>query len=281
MPNTTKEQSQEQQAAYGQDQEHKGHSGQRVQGTLSVVGLGPGGEEYLTPRAREVLQHAETIAGYKNYIRLLDPELLQDKKVISTGMTAEIQRCHQALQAAEQGEHTALVCSGDPGIYALATLVLELMQQRSETIPLQIIPGVPAMCAAAALLGAPLGHDFASVSLSDLLTPWETIEKRLHAAGQADFALILYNPKSSKRDWQLPRAAEIVLQYRPGQTPVGVVKNAGRKGEQVLITSLDKIRPELVDMSCIVLIGNSQTRVQGLWMYTPRGYMQKYEQQGE
>lgn len=242
------------------------------------MGLGPGGGEYLTFRARQVLEQAQTIAGYKNYIRLLQPELLQDKNIISTGMTAEIERCNQALDAAEQGSHTALVCSGDPGVYALAGLVLELLQQRPDpdAIPVQIIPGVPAMCAASALLGAPLGHDFASVSLSDLLTPWEVIESRLHAAGQADFALVLYNPRSSKRDWQLESAIQILQQYRTPDTPVGVVRNAGRKGEQVLITSLNKVRPELVDMSSIVLIGSSQTRAQGLWMFTPRGYMQKY-----
>ncbi len=247
---------------------------------MSVLGLGPGGPEHLTPRAREVLENAETIAGYKGYLRLLTTDLLQGKKIISTGMTAEIQRCNLALDAAAQGQHTALVCSGDPGIYALASLVLELLEQRPdpEDIPVQIIPGVPALCAASALLGAPLGHDFACVSLSDLLTPWEIIETRLHAAGQADFALVLYNPRSSKRDWQLERAAQIMLGYRSGQTPLGVVRNAGRKGEQVLISSLDKLRPELVDMSCTVIIGNSQTRARGLWMYTPRGYIQKYGQ---
>ncbi|MFP4588023.1 MAG: precorrin-3B C(17)-methyltransferase [Desulfohalobiaceae bacterium] len=244
------------------------------------MGLGPGGEEHLSPRARQVLEQAGTIAGYKNYIKLLEPDLLQDKKLISTGMTAEIERCNQALDAAEQGEDTALVCSGDPGIYALAGLVLELLQQRPDpaSIPVQIIPGVPAMCAASALLGAPLGHDFASVSLSDLLTPWEVIENRLHAAGQADFSLVLYNPRSNKRHWQLEKAIEIMLEYRSPETPVGVVRNAGRKGEQVLISNLDRIQPELVDMSSIVLIGSSQTRVQGLWMFTPRGYMQKYAQ---
>ena len=175
---------------------------------MRVVGLGPGSPEYLAPKAREVLERAEVIIGYKGYIKLIDSDLLQGKEIIATGMTQELDRCHAAIDSSLKGKSTAVVCSGDPGIYGMAGLILELLETRGchAEIDVEIIPGIPALTAAAALLGAPLMHDFAVISLSDLLTPWEIIEKRIGAALEADFVLVLYNPRSKKRNWQRKRA---------------------------------------------------------------------------
>ena len=243
------------------------------------MGLGPGGKEHLTPEARDTLEQAECIVGYTTYIRLLSEDLLRGKDVVSTGMTGEIERCRMAVDKALAGANVAVVCSGDPGVYALAGLLLEILRERGslETIPFRVVPGIPAVCAAAALLGAPLMHDFAVVSLSDLLTPWETIEKRVRAALEGDFVLALYNPRSKKRDWQLPRVLEIYRAAGAGQRPVGTVKNAAREGESVHLATVDTLDPEEVDMFTTVIIGNSQTVRLNRAMLTPRGYMAKYE----
>jgi precorrin-3B C17-methyltransferase len=243
------------------------------------VGLGPGGEEHLTPEARETLDQADCVAGYTTYINLLSPELLRDKDVVSTGMTGEIERCRTALDRTLAGSNTAVVCSGDPGVYALAGLLLEILQEREllDRVPFRVVPGIPAFCAAASLLGAPLMHDFAVVSLSDLLTPWETIEKRVRAALDGDFVLALYNPRSKKRDWQLPRVLQIYRSGGAGARPTGWVKSAAREGETVHLTTVDALDPEEVDMFTTVIIGNSQTRRWNRTMLTPRGYMGKYE----
>jgi precorrin-3B C17-methyltransferase len=243
-----------------------------------VVGLGPGGPEHLAPAARAALESAQVIAGYSTYIRLLPESLLQGKTVISTGMTSEIERCERAIESALAGSETAVVCSGDPGIYAMAGLVFELLDRRGAlgSVPVRVVPGIPALAAAAALLGAPLMHDFASVSLSDLLTPWEIIEKRVRAAAEGDFVLVLYNPRSRKRSGQLERVRSILLEFRDKGTPVGIVRNAGREGEAVSATTLGELEPREVDMLCTVVIGNSRTRMLGPYMVTPRGYLDKY-----
>ncbi len=193
-------------------------------------------------------------------------------------MTKEIQRCQTALQKANSGKETALICSGDAGIYAMAGLVFELWEDMGLTkdVSIEVIPGIPALSATAALLGAPLMHDFAAISLSDLLTSWETIIKRILAAATADFVLVLYNPKSRKRSHQLPEAMQNIRTYRNGKTPVGIVRNAYREGESIIITTLDDFDAKEVDMFCTVIIGNSQTRIIGNRMVTPRGYLGKY-----
>lgn len=248
-------------------------------GTLKVVGLGPGDAALLTPQAYEALRQADVIVGYTLYVSLVPEELKAGKDIIATGMMGEMARCNGALDSALEGRNTAIVCSGDPGIYAMAGLVFELIEERGDTardVDVEIVAGIPALSAAAALLGAPLMHDFACVSLSDLLTPWEVIEKRLGCAAEGDFVVVLYNPKSKKRDWQLPRALEIIATSRAMNTPVGIVRQANRAEQAVISTTLEAFNPADVDMLSIIIIGNSSTRMIGGRMVTPRGYMAKY-----
>ena len=242
--------------------------------TLYVIGLGPGNADSITPQAREALHRAQCVAGYKLYVELVPPAWLEGKTLITTGMRKEQERCQAAIDAARAGKVTAMVCSGDAGVYGMSGLVLEMLDAQGlmQDIPVEVVAGVPAVCAAAALLGAPLMHDFACVSLSDLLTPWETIEQRLHAACAADFVLALYNPRSRGRDWQLARALDIAREHRPAATPVGLVRQAGRAEEQASVSRLDDFNPDSVDMLSLVIIGNSATRCLGGRMVTPRGY---------
>lgn len=247
-------------------------------GRVSVVGLGPGDAGLLAPLARQALVRAQAIVGYKGYMGLVEPELLEGRELVSTGMMAEVERCNAAIDLALLGREVAVVSSGDPGVYAMAGLVLELLESRGllEAVDFEVLPGIPALCAAAALLGAPLMHDFAVVSLSDLLTPWELIERRVSAAAQADFVLVLYNPRSGRRKDQLPRALELIAEHRPGSTPVGLVKRAFRPGQEVHVRSLQGFDPELVDMQSILVVGSESTREVGERMLTPRGYAGKY-----
>lgn len=216
--------------------------------------------------------------AYKTYMDLIEPEVLEGKKTISTGMTGEIRRCEIAIDEALKGKDTAIVSSGDSGIYGMAGLVLELIadQGLGTLVDVEVIPGIPALAAAAARLGAPIMHDFAVISLSDLMTSWERIEERVEAAARADFVVILYNPKSNKRDWQLSRVRDLILGYRSGESPVGVVRNAAREGESIEITTLSRMDEFHVDMLSILLVGNSKTRIIGDKMVTPRGYLEKY-----
>ena len=227
----------------------------------------------MTLEARQALAAAETIVGYHAYLDLV-AELIDGKPVIGSGMMQEIERCEAAVEKAVAGTSVAIVSSGDPGIYGMAGLVLELLlklpvEKRPEV---QIISGVSAVSAAAAALGAPLMHDFAVISLSDLLTPWELIEQRVRAAVEADFVLAIYNPKSTKRTWQIEKVREIVLTCRSAETPVGIVRCATRNDESVVVTTLDQFTAEEIDMFTTVIIGNSQTFHQGSFMITPRGY---------
>lgn len=242
--------------------------------SLHVIGLGPGDAACLTPQAREVLAAARCVVGYHRYLELVPVELRRGKRCCGSGMRQERERCAMAVDAACEGLPTALVCSGDPGIYAMAGLALETLEARHllETVPFGVVPGVPAVCAAAALLGAPLGHDFACISLSDLLTPWERILRRLRAALEADFVCVLYNPRSRGRPDYLGQAFALAARYRSPQCPVGVVRQAFRPGQQVGVYRLDQCRPEAVDMLSICLIGNSESRTVGRYMLTPRGY---------
>lgn len=252
---------------------------------LTVVGLGPGDAALLAPMARQALEAARVVAGYGTYLDLLEPRLLAGKEIIESGMMREMERVQAAIDAALAGKETVLVSSGDAGVYGMAGLALELADSRGalEALDLAVVPGIPALCAAAALLGAPLMHDFACVSLSDLLTPWEVIERRVELAAQADFVLALYNPRSKRRDWQLPRALELARRHRDPATPVGHVRNAYRQSQSVEVLTLggmDDAMLTRVDMLSLLVIGNSATRAvsshDGPRMLTPRGYMDKY-----
>ena len=216
------------------------------------------------------------IIGYKTYLDLI-PEYLEEKEVISSEMMKEVDRCRESLEIASQGKQVALVSGGDPGIYAMAGLVYELAKESEFPCRIEIIPGLAAINSCAARLGAPLMHDFAAVSLSDLLTPWEVIEKRLKAAAEADFVTAIYNPKSKKRTEQIVKAREIFLACRDPQTPVGIVTAATRENEKIVITTLDKMLDNEITMQSTLIIGNSQTYSWNDLMITPRGYKKKYE----
>lgn len=245
---------------------------------LKAISLGPGDESLLTPAARQAIVEADVVAGYKGYIALVPSGLLKDKKILSTGMMGEVERAKGAVEAARSGRRTVMVCSGDAGIYAMAGLLLEILEAEGllAEIPFEVVPGVAAFNGAAALLGAPLMHDFASVSLSDLLTPWERIERRLEAAASADFVIAIYNPRSRKRSGHLAKALEIIGRFRSPATPVGVVGKAYRPGQTVRIATLDSVGVEDVDMQTVLIVGNSATRKVGDRLLTPRGYHQKY-----
>ena len=237
---------------------------------IYVVGLGPGGFKQMTPRAMDALEECDVIAGYTVYIDLIR-ERFQQKKFISTPMMRETDRCHMAIQEALKGQTAAMVCSGDAGVYGMAGLMYEVAQQY-EPIEIEVVPGITAACSGAAILGAPLIHDFAVISLSDLLTPWELIEKRIACAAMADFVICLYNPSSKKRKDYLQKACEIILQHRNENTMCGYVQNIDREGEQGTVLTLDKLKGTEVDMFTTVFIGNSQTKELDGKLVTPRGY---------
>lgn len=252
------------------------------------MSLGPGARSFLVPEALKALQSAEIVLGYKTYLDLVS-DLLQGKKVVSSGMRKEIDRCRMAIEWAVQGRRVALVSSGDAGIYGMAGLVLDLCCRQDlrigrpgeEAEPgveliVEVIPGVAAFNSAASIVGAPLMHDFASVSLSDHLTPWDVIERRLVAAAEADFVLAIYNPRSKTRPNLLEKAREILLRHKSPETPVAIVRGAMREGEWVGLTRLESIPFEEVDMQTVLIVGNSQTYLWNSWMVTPRGYLEKY-----
>jgi precorrin-3B C17-methyltransferase len=241
---------------------------------LSVVGLGPGDTACLTAEAEAGIRAAEAVIGYGPYLKFIPPAWLEDKTVVSGRMRDEVGRCKTAIRSALDGKKTVLVCSGDPGVYALAGLVLELVEawDLAKILPVAILPGVPAVCAAAALLGAPLTHDFACVSLSDLLTPWEVIERRVTAALDGDFVLAAYNPRSRGRNWQFEKILEMVRKTRGDKCVTGVVRTGYRSSMTVWAGTLDEVEVETVDMVSIVLFGSRSTRLLGGRMVTPRGY---------
>jgi cobalt-precorrin 5A hydrolase/precorrin-3B C17-methyltransferase len=243
----------------------------RAPGHLAVVGLGPGAAAQRTPEATAAVRHADVVVGYSPYVEQCADLLSPAQLVVSSPLGAETDRCRAAVEQARAGHHVALVCSGDPGVFAMASLALELAPADGDP-PITVVPGVTAALAAAALLGAPLGHDHASISLSDLLTPWDVIERRLRAVAEADLVAALYNPRSARRTHQLDTATAIFLAHRSPETPVGVVTAAGRSGQRVVRTTLAELDPTAVNMVSIVVIGASSTRWHGARMVTPRGY---------
>ncbi len=272
-----------------------------------MIGTGPGSLDYIAKRALDLLKISDSVAGYTTYIDLIREEL-SDKKIISTGMMKEVDRVEAAIAEALEGKACSLVSGGDSGIYAMAGLVFELCQKKGlklvrycdaddqtgtdgdasktcnadkpisgdQVLEIEVVPGIPALAAGASLLGAPLTHDFAVVSLSDLLTPWEKIEKRVEAAAMADFVIAIYNPRSKKRDWQLTKAKELILKHRSGDTPVGIVTSAMRENQNITITTLKDMDEADVGMQTILLVGNGSSLQYLDFMYTPRGYSKKY-----
>jgi precorrin-3B C17-methyltransferase len=245
----------------------------------------------MAGRALTLIEQAEAIAGYTTYIDLIKP-VIEGKEIIATGMKKEVDRVEKAISEALSGKVCALISGGDAGIYAMAGLVFEMCEKKGirlirhgsdrpsiddgNTLEIEVVPGIPALASGASLVGAPLTHDFCAISLSDLLTPWETIERRIEAAASADFVIAIYNPKSKKRDWQLNRAQEIILKYRKPSTPVGVVTSAMRENQDVTVVSLENLDQAEVGMQTVLFVGN-QASVKYLdFMYTPRGYSGKY-----
>ena len=237
---------------------------------VAVVGIGPGDYENMTVGADRALKNCDVIIGYHVYVDLVK-ERYPGKEFLTTPMTQEVKRCQMALGLAREGKNVAMVCSGDSGIYGMAALVYELRGESPDP-EIQVIPGLTAACSGAALLGAPLTHDFAVISLSDRLTPWEKIEKRLENAAQADLSIVLYNPASHGRPDHLRRACDILLRQLPGDRVCGIASRIGREGESSRLLTLSELGTAPVDMFCTVFIGNSMTKSIGEKMVTPRGY---------
>ena len=249
-------------------------------GKIMLVGLGPGSHDYLTARARAAIAEADTVIGYATYIRLV-ADLLEGKEVIKKAMTEELDRAIEAYDRARQGKKVALVSSGDAGVYGMAGPTFEVLFQAGWTpdsdIEVEIVPGASALNTCAALVGAPLTHDFCAISLSDLLTSWPTIARRLDAVAYADFVVALYNPKSGRRTGQILEAQRLFLRHRDAQTPVAIVKSAFRPKQRIEFTTLEKMHEADIGMLTTVLIGNSNTFVKNGLMITPRGYANKYD----
>lgn len=248
---------------------------------ITVVGIGPGSPEDITPAVAQALSQCDVVVGYKYYFRFLAPYLSDGTQCVDSGMRREQERAEEAFRLAEEGRSVCVVSSGDAGIYGMASLVLELKRVRQSAIDVEILPGISAFQKAAALLGAPMSHDFCVISLSDILTPWQLIEKRIVAAATADFVTAVYNPRSEERYWQLARLKELFLQHRSPETPVGIVRQAGRDGQTVRLTPLKDFNPEEADMFTIVVLGNSQSYIWQDRLITPRGYPLAAQSVGE
>ena len=225
----------------------------------------------MTQEAISAMEDAEVIVGYKTYIKLVE-DFIKDKEVVQNGMRKEVDRCQDAIDIAKTGKKVAVISSGDAGIYGMAGLILELITKQELDIPVKVVPGVTASIGAAAVLGAPIMHDFCHISLSDLLTPWEVIEKRLRLAAEADFVICLYNPRSKGRSEHLANAFKIMGEFKDGSTPVGIVKDVGREDQEKFICTFDTMDFERVDMTTMVIIGNKSTYIHDDLMITPRGY---------
>ncbi|WP_415853192.1 precorrin-3B C(17)-methyltransferase [Thermoanaerobacter kivui] len=241
-------------------------------GWIKVVGIGPGDINDMTLKAYNALKECDVVVGYTTYINLIKP-LIEDKEVISSGMRKEVDRCKKAVELALQGKNICIVSSGDAGIYGMAGLMYEVVHKENIDLEIEVIPGVTALNSAAAILGVPVMQDFAVISLSDHLIPWQVIEKRLELSSQADFIIVLYNPKSKERPENLIKAQKIIMKYKKGDIPVGIVKNASREGQETVITTLKEMANHEIDMRTIIIIGNESTYVRNGKMITPRGYI--------
>ena len=238
---------------------------------IYVIGIGPGCRDLMTQEAISAMEDAEVIVGYKTYIKLVE-DFVKDKEVVQNGMRKEVDRCQDAIDIAKTGKKVAVISSGDAGIYGMAGLILELITKQELDIPVKVVPGVTASIGAAAVLGAPIMHDFCHISLSDLMTPWEVIEKRLRLAAEADFVICLYNPRSKGRSEHLANAFKIMGEFKDGSTPVGIVKDVGIEDQEKFICTFDTMDFERVDMTTMVIIGNKSTYIHDDLMITPRGY---------
>ena len=250
-------------------------------GKIIVAGIGPGSQQDITPAVLEAVREADVIVGYQYYFQFIMPYVKAGCECIDTGMKKERQRAEQAFELAEQGKTVVVISSGDAGIYGMTPLIYEMRRERGSDIEIASLPGISAFQKAASLLGAPIGHDMCIISMSDLMTPWAVIERRIVAAAVGDFVTAVYNPKSHGRYWQLYRLQEIFLQHRSPDTPVGYVRQAGRDDEVVKLTTLSAFDPEDVDMFTVIIIGNSQSYISDGKLITPRGYYRKDVSEGE
>ena len=249
-------------------------------GKIIVAGIGPGSQEDITPAVLDAVREADAIVGYKYYFQFIEPFVKEGCECIDTGMKKERERALQAFELAEQDKNVVVISSGDAGLYGMAPLIYEMKQERHSDIEIYTLPGISAFQKAASLLGAPIGHDVCLISLSDLMTPWEVIERRIKAAAMGDFVTAIYNPKSHGRYWQLYRLQELFLKERSKETPVGYVRQAGREEQEIKLTTLGAFDPEDVDMFTVILIGNSQSYVADGKMITPRGYYREQADDG-
>lgn len=241
-------------------------------GKIIITGIGPGSKEDITPAVLEAMQKADSIVGYKYYFQFIEPYVKPGCECIDTGMKKERERAEQAFELAEQGKTVVVISSGDASIYGMAPLIYEMRNAHQSDVEIETLPGISAFQKAASLLGAPIGHDMCIISLSDLMTPWEVIERRIKAAAGGDFVTAVYNPKSYGRYWQLYRLQELFLKVRSANTPVGYVRQAGREEQEVKVTTLGDFNPEDIDMFTVILIGNSQSYIADGKIITPRGY---------
>ena len=246
-------------------------------GKIIIAGIGPGSKEDITPAVLEAVGKADVIVGYKYYFQFIESYVPEGCTCIDTGMKKERERAEEAFRLAEEGKTVLVISSGDAGIYGMGPLVYEMRRQRKSAIEIESLPGISAFQKAASLLGAPIGHDLCIISLSDLMTPWEVIERRIRAAAEGDFVTAVYNPKSHGRYWQLYRLQELFLAVRSGDTPLGYVRQAGRPEQELTITTLANFDPEAVDMFTVILIGNSQSYIDGNQIITPRGYYREQQ----
>lgn len=250
-------------------------------GKLFIVGVGPGSHDHMTFRAKEAIKESDTIVGYETYVNLVN-DLIKDKDVYRYAMTQEVERAHQCIDLAKSGKVVSLVSSGDPGIYGMAGLIYEILAESGwdpkTGLPVEVIPGVSALNSCSSIIGSPLMTDFAVVSMSDLLVPWEIIIKRVEAAAQGDYVLVIYNPASKKRIHQLEDTRKILLKYRKPETPVAIIKGAYRDSQSVLLTDLQNLsnHSDMLGMISTVIIGNSSTYTYKDLMINPRGYKSKY-----
>jgi len=250
-------------------------------GKIIIAGIGPGSKEDITPAVLEAVRQADAIVGYKYYFQFIESYAKEGCECIDTGMKKERERAEQAFLLAETGKTVVVISSGDAGLYGMAPLIYEMAEARGSDITIETLPGISAFQKAASLLGAPIGHDVCIISLSDLMTPWEVIERRVKAAATGDFVTAVYNPKSHGRYWQLYRLQELFLKERSADTPVGYVRQAGRPEQEVKVTTLGAFDPEDVDMFTVILIGNSQSYISDGRIITPRGYYRETATEGE